>query len=60
MHEGHSWNRVFSGNPLHRRELVLAGAFALMWFIMDAVQWVDWLESKISSPPAPVVCTAIR
>lgn len=49
-----SIHRIVAGSPACRRELIAAGLFACAWFVMDAVQWVDWLVSKLS--PAAVVC----
>jgi hypothetical protein len=47
-------HRILSGSPEHRAELIAAGLFVLLWFAMDAVQWVDWLQTKMS--PVPVIC----
>ena len=40
-------NRILSGQTEHKRELVAAGIFALIWFAMDAAQWIDWLTSSM-------------
>lgn len=49
-----NWHRILSGSPEHRTELVLAGIFVAIWFTMDFVQWIDWLQLKLD--PAPIVC----
>jgi hypothetical protein len=41
-----AFHRILSGQSLTRRELQIAGAFVLMWFAMDLVQWIDWLWGK--------------
>lgn len=48
------FHRILSGSPERRAELIAAGCFVVVWFVMDAVQWVDWLITKIA--PAAVVC----
>lgn len=40
-------HRILSGQALTPRELKLAGAFVILWFLMDFVQWIDWLVGKI-------------
>lgn len=45
-------HRILSGTPEHRRELIAAGIFVLVWFGMDVVQFVDWVNSKISPTPS--------
>jgi hypothetical protein len=40
-------NRVLSGNAVGRRQLVWAAAFVVLWFVMDAVEFVDWAAGKI-------------
>lgn len=45
-------HRVASGTPDTRGQLIAAGVFALIWFVMDAVQWVDWLVLKFRPPGA--------
>jgi hypothetical protein len=47
-------HRILSGSPEHRTELVAAGIFVMLWFAMDAIQWVDWISQKID--PTPIVC----
>lgn len=39
-------HRVLTGQPLSRRELIAAGILVLIWFVMDLVQWLDWLWGK--------------
>jgi hypothetical protein len=36
-------HRIFSGQTLTPRELRVAGWVVLIWFLMDAVEWSDWL-----------------
>ena len=40
-------HRILSGQSLTRRELVGAGLFVLSWWLMDVVQFIDWLWSKV-------------
>jgi hypothetical protein len=35
-------HRVLSGQTLSPRELRIAGALVLIWFLMDAIEWSDW------------------
>ncbi len=42
-----NWHRILSGSPEARPELVAAGVFVAIWFAMDFVQWLDWLQSKL-------------
>lgn len=39
-----SLHRIVSGAPISRRELRLAGLFALAWFAMDAVWFLGTLN----------------
>jgi hypothetical protein len=39
-------NRILSGQALTRPQLVGAGVFVAVWFLMDLIQFVDWLWSK--------------
>jgi hypothetical protein len=41
-------HRVLTGQPLNRTELIVAGALVLLWFLMDLVQWIDWLLNKLN------------
>ena len=45
-------HKILSGNPLSHVELRFAGYFALIWFLMDLSEWIDWVVSKFH----PVVC----
>lgn len=40
-------HRVVSGTPVTSKQLVLAGTFAIVWFLMDFVQWLDWLHGYL-------------
>lgn len=51
-------HRILSGSPEVRGELVAAGIFVAVWFVMDLAQWVDWVESKIN-PPQQAFCLPI-
>jgi hypothetical protein len=42
-------HRILAGQPLTSRELRIAGFLVLLWFVMDTVQWLDWLISKIAT-----------
>jgi hypothetical protein len=39
-------NRILSGQALTHRQLVGAGVFVAVWFLMDAIQFADWVWSK--------------
>lgn len=39
-------HRILSGQPLTPRELRWAGAVVAIWFLMDLVEWLDWLIGK--------------
>jgi hypothetical protein len=41
-----SLHRIVTGQASNRRELNVAGFFIAGWFVMDLVQWVDWLVGK--------------
>lgn len=51
-------NRILSGSPEHRTELIAAGIFVALWFAMDLAQWVDWVASKVH-PGAQMMCLPI-
>lgn len=40
-------HRIVTGQPLTRKELNSAGFFIAVWFLMDVVQWLDWLIGKL-------------
>ena len=40
-------HRVLTGQSLTPRELRFAGLVVLLWFLMDLVQWIDWLWGKV-------------
>jgi hypothetical protein len=40
-------HRILTGQPLTARELRMAGWLVLAWFLMDLVQWIDWLWGKL-------------
>jgi hypothetical protein len=42
-----AFHRILTGQPLTVKELRIAGIIVLVWFLMDLVQWVDWLLSKL-------------
>lgn len=37
-------HRILSGQSLSRAELIGAGVFVALWFLMDLVQFVGWLS----------------
>lgn len=39
-------HRILSGQTVTERELRIGGFLVLLWFLMDLVQWIDWLWSK--------------
>lgn len=39
-------HRILCGQPLSPRELRVAGYLVLAWFVMDLIQWLDWLWGK--------------
>ncbi len=40
-------HRIVTGQALSRKELNYAGFFIATWFMMDLVQWLDWLFEKL-------------
>jgi hypothetical protein len=42
-------HRAVSGQPISPKELRIAGTFVIVWFLMDLVQWLDWLREKLAS-----------
>lgn len=50
-----SLHRILSGSPARRIELIAAGIFVAVWFLMDVVQFTDWAIQKFS--PTPVICS---
>jgi hypothetical protein len=44
-------HRILSGSPERRGELIAAGIFVLIWFVMDVAQWIDWVATKLNPPP---------
>lgn len=36
-------HRVLTGQTVSPTELRVAGAIVLLWFLMDAIEWSDWL-----------------
>lgn len=41
-----SLHRMMTGQTLTRQELRYGGLFIAAWFLMDLVQWLDWLADK--------------
>jgi hypothetical protein len=39
-------HRILTGQSLTAKELRIAGILVLLWFLMDLIQWVDWLIGK--------------
>jgi hypothetical protein len=39
-------HRALGGTPVSATQLRLAGFFAMGWFIMDLVQWLDWAQDE--------------
>jgi hypothetical protein len=50
-------HRLLTGQALTRSELIGGGIFVLGWFVMDFVQWFDWLTLKLW--PVAVVCVTL-
>jgi hypothetical protein len=48
------FHRLMTGQAVTRGELIGGGILVAIWFVMDAVQWIDWLSQKVA--PAAVVC----
>lgn len=46
-------HRAASGQSLTPTEVRFAGLFALLWFLMDFVQWIDWLLEKLAQNTCP-------
>lgn len=40
-------HRVLTGQTLTRKELVIGGIIVIIWFLMDLIQFVDWLWLKL-------------
>jgi hypothetical protein len=36
-------HRVLAGQPISAAELRVAGFIVLIWFLIDLVEWSDWL-----------------
>jgi hypothetical protein len=36
-------HRVFTGQTVSPMELRIAGFIVVVWFLMDAIEWSDWL-----------------
>jgi hypothetical protein len=36
-------HRVLTGQTVSPTELRVAGLIVLVWFLMDAIEWSDWL-----------------
>jgi hypothetical protein len=36
-------HRVLTGQTVSPTELRIAGLIVLVWFLMDAIEWSDWL-----------------
>jgi hypothetical protein len=51
--------RILSGSPLTKKQMSLAGIFVLFWFMIDFVEWVDWLMLKIN-PPFATMCLPLE
>lgn len=41
------FHRAITGQANTRKELLIGGALVVFWFLMDFVQWLDWLWSKL-------------
>jgi hypothetical protein len=41
-----AFQRILAGAPVTGRQLVWAGAFVIVWFLMDLIQFIDWLWHK--------------
>lgn len=39
-------HRILTGNTLTNKQLVFAGVFVIFWFLIDIIQFVDWVISK--------------
>lgn len=39
--------RALSGQTLSHRELVAAGFFVIVWFLMDVIQFADFIIQKL-------------
>jgi hypothetical protein len=42
-------HRAVSGQSISPKELRIAGIFVIVWFLMDLVQWLDWLGEKLAT-----------
>ena len=41
-------HRILTGNTLTPRQLIMAGLFVAIWFLMDLVQFIAWIWEKLS------------
>ena len=41
-------NRIVTGQSLTTSQLRWAALFVIFWFLMDFVQFIDWLIGKLS------------
>ena len=41
-------HKVLSGSPATRDQLICAGLFVGFWFLIDFIEWVDWLIQKFT------------
>jgi len=39
-------HRILSGQSLTRPQLIAAGCFVAFWFLIDVIQFTDWLIGK--------------
>lgn len=39
-------HRILCAQPVTPGELRVAGILVLVWFVMDLIQWIDWLVGK--------------
>ena len=40
-------HRILSGQALTPRQLTFAGLFVAQWYLMDLIEFVDWLWAKL-------------
>lgn len=41
-------HRILSGQSVTKRELTWAGVFVIGWFVMDVIQFADFIFEKIA------------
>jgi hypothetical protein len=48
------WHKIVTSSPnsSHRLQVRLATIFVLIWFVMDTIEFTDWVIGKFKPEPA--------